>query len=107
MIEAYVDPIIIWIIRGGLLDTATLLFSLFYATVQWLPKRSKGVRFLSAYTGLGLVHGLPMLPLILLILGGFGSDAALYAIVHTHRVILGIAGGVALFSIREKRELQH
>jgi hypothetical protein len=103
MIEGYVDPVLLWIVEGGRLDTVTLWFSLFFATVQWLPKRSKGIGFLSADTGLGLVHGLPMFPLFLLILGGFGSDAALYAIVHTHRVILGVAGGVALFSILEKR----
>jgi hypothetical protein len=57
--------------------------------------------FFSAKTGLGILHGLPVLPLILLVISGFGSDAALAAILHTHRIILGAAGAVALFAVLE------
>ena len=103
MFEGQVDPIILRIVQGGLLDAATLSFAFFYAVIRWVFKRAKGQRFFSAATGVSLIHGLPMLPLILLVLAGFGSDAAVYAIVHTHRVILGAAGAVALFSILEER----
>lgn len=42
-------------------------------------------------------------PLLLLLISGFGSDAALNALLHTHRVILAAAGAAALFTILEQR----
>ena len=106
MIEGQIDPFLLMIVRGGLLDAATLVVAFVYALIRWIAKRTTArQRFLSAATGVSLVHGLPILPLILLVLAGFGSDAAVFAIVHTHRVILGAAGAVALFSILEERQV--
>jgi hypothetical protein len=104
VIEGQIDSFLTMAVRGGLLDTATLVVAFIYAVVRWTTKRTQtGQRFVSAATGVSLIHGLPILPLFLLILAGFGSDSAVFALIHTHRVILGAAGAVALFSILEER----
>jgi hypothetical protein len=100
MIAGLIDPVLKGLIQGGLLDTATLGLAFIYAAIRWRQANGR-FPFLSAHTGVNLVHGLPLFPLLLLLLAGFGSDAAISAVVLTHRVILGAAAGVALFTILE------
>lgn len=102
MIGGLIDPFLTALLAGGLLDAVTLAVAFIYAGVRWLPLRHKR-RFISAETGLHIIHGLPLLPLFLLLISGFGSDAALNALLHTHRVILAAAGAAALFTILEQR----
>jgi hypothetical protein len=104
VIEGRIDPILLMLLRGGLLDTATLLVAFIYAVIRWISRpATSDQRFISAATGVSLLHGLPLLPLLLLVFAGLGSDAAILALIKTHRIILGAAGAVALFSILEDR----
>lgn|SRR5487761_1443175 len=100
MIAGLIDPILRGLIQGSLLDAATLGLAFIYAAIRWHQASDK-YPFLSSKTGVNFVHGLPLFPLLLLLLAGFGSDAAISAVVQTQRVILAAAAGVALFTILE------
>ena len=102
MIAGLIDPFLTALLKGGLLDSVTLAVAFIYAFIRWVPAREKR-RFISRETGLHVIHGLPLFPLLLLLISGFGSDAALGALLHTHRVILAAAGAAALFTILEQR----
>ncbi len=97
-----IDQIITALLRGGLLDSMTLLTAFAYAFIRWL--RSTNQRFVSGDTGRDVIHGLPLFPLALLVLS-VGSEPALDALLHTRKV-LAAAGAVALFSILEKRPVK-
>jgi hypothetical protein len=101
MIRGVIDPFLNALIQGGLLDATTIIVSVVYAFVRWIPVKQKR-RFVSGETGRQVIHGLPLFPLLLMLISGFGSDAALEALLHTHRVILGVAALAALFTILEQ-----
>jgi hypothetical protein len=101
MIVGVIDPFLNWLIRGGLLDATALIVTFLYAFARWIPARRKR-RFISGETGRQVIHGLPLFPLLLMLISGFGSDAALEALLHTHRVILAAAAVAALFTILEQ-----
>jgi hypothetical protein len=54
-------------------------------------------------TGLAILHGIAIFPLILLVFASF-NDRALQALLHSHKLILAGAGLVALFSMLEHPE---
>jgi hypothetical protein len=101
MIRGVIDPFLNALIRGGLLDSAALTVTFLYALIRWIPARHKR-RFISGETGRQVIHGLPLFPLLLMLISGFGSHAALEALLHTHRVILAAAAVAALFTILEQ-----
>jgi len=101
MIVGLIDPFLNALIRGGLLDSTALTVAFLYAIVRWFPTRRKR-NFIAGETGRNVIHGLPLFPLLLMLISGFGSDAALTALLHTHRVILAAAGAAALFTILEQ-----
>jgi hypothetical protein len=104
MVVGLVDYLITGLIEGGLLDAVTLGTAFAYAVLRWAFTAKKGP-LISSETGLHVIHGLPIVPLLLLVISGFGSDAALTALLHTHRVILAAAGAAALLTILEQRPL--
>jgi hypothetical protein len=86
--------------NGGWVDSITFVVALLYAVSRYARARRSNQkrRLFSPETGRDTIHGLPIFPLLLLMLA-VGSPAVLEALLHAHKVILGAAGFAALCSI--------
>jgi hypothetical protein len=82
---------------GSWVDLGSLIVALLYGKLHCSRRRG---RFISKDTGLAILHGIAILPLILLVFASF-YDPALRALLHSHKLILAGAGLVALFSMLE------
>src|SRR5712675_3355363 len=92
--------IIVGFFDGGWVDTSTLLMAILYGIYRY---RKAGTHsFFSKETGQYVLEGLPIFPLFLLLLSVL-STAALTALLHSHKVILGVAAFVALCSILDTK----
>ena len=83
---------------GNWVDILTLAVALVYAVAKCY--RAEGQRLVSKETGLQVAHGVALFPLLLLALSSL-SSAALNALLHSHKIILSVAGVVALLAILE------
>jgi hypothetical protein len=83
-------------------DCATFLTALAYGRL--VCHRTPGQAYISRDTGLAIMHGLIIFPLILLVFGAIYTPA-LEAILHSNKVILAGAGVLALFSMLEHRDV--
>lgn len=86
------------IFDGNWVDLLTFLVAVAYAVIQC--HRNGRQKFISKETGLTVAHGAALFPLILL-MGASLSSHALDALLHSHKIILSVAGAVALLAILE------
>ena len=85
------------IFDGNWVDLGTLLVALLYA---W-HGRAAGRPLISKATGLRVAHGVALFALFLLACSSIPSSA-LNALLHSHKIILSVAGVVALLAILEE-----
>jgi hypothetical protein len=85
------------IFDGNWVDVGTLVVALFYAYYR----RGEHQRLISKETGLRVAHGVALFPLFLLACSSV-SSSALNALLHSHKIILSVAGVVALLAILEE-----
>lgn len=90
----------IWaLFDGNWFDIASLAVGLLYALLnrrrQTAPKP-----FLSTATGLDILNGVSILPLLFMAASVF-STTAVAALLHFNRIVLATAGILALFAILE------
>lgn len=74
---------------GNWVDLLTFLVAVAYAGFQCY--RNGKQRFISKETGLTVAHGAALFPLVLLT-GASISSHALDALLHSHKIILSVAG---------------
>jgi len=86
--------------EGSWVDLGSLFIAVGYGKLHC---RRRGTSFISRDTGLAILHGIAIFPLILLVFASF-NDRALQALLHSHKLILAGAGLVALFSMLEHPE---
>jgi len=86
-----------WFIDGGWFNIITVLIA--FALSAYKCYRHEH-NFISAETGRNIVHGIAIFPLLMLALSVF-SNEILKALLDSDRLILAVAGFVALFSILE------
>lgn len=84
---------------GNWVDMATLAMAMVYAAAKC--RRNGDRRWISRDTGLRVAHGVALFPLLLLAVSSL-SSAALDALLHSHKIILSVAGVVALLAILEE-----
>jgi EamA domain-containing membrane protein RarD len=82
---------------GNWVDLGTLLVAVSYACYI----RPKHQPLISKKTGLRVAHGVALFPLFLLACSSI-SSSALNALLHSHKIILSVAGVVALLAILEE-----
>jgi len=87
----------IHLVNGRWFDIATFGVALVLATIKSLRRRRP---FVSQATGIDLLHGIALFPLFMLALSVF-SDDVFDAVKNSDRLILAVAGAVALFSVLE------
>ena len=85
------------LIDGGWFDIATVFVALFLSILRCVRR---GHRFISGETGRGILHGIAIFPLSMLAISVL-SNEALQSLLTSNRIILSVAGFVALFSILE------
>jgi hypothetical protein len=83
------------------IDLVSLLVALGYGKL--VCHRTPGQAYISRDTGLSVLHGLVVFPLILLVFAAIYTPA-LEAILRSNKVILAGAGVVALFSMLEHKD---
>jgi hypothetical protein len=81
------------------IDTGSLIVAIVYA---WIMSRVKGYNFLSHRTGLDVAKGIAFLPLLLLVVSILYAPL-LEALFESNKVILSMAGTVALLALLEDR----
>jgi hypothetical protein len=91
------DSILHYLSVSGV-DFVTLLIALAYGKLVCHRKKSQA--YISRDTGLSVLHGLVIFPLVLLIFGAM-YPPALQGILQSNKVILAGASLVALFSMFE------
>lgn len=84
---------------GNWVDILTLAVALVYAVAKCY--RADDQRLVSKETGLQVAHGVALFPPLLLLALSSLSSAALNALLHSHKIILSVAGVVALLAILE------
>jgi len=84
-------------IDGGWFDIATVAVALLLSI---LKSMRRGYRFISGETGRNILHGIAIFPLFMLAIS-FLSTEALQSLLTSNKIILSVAGFVALFSILE------
>ena len=88
---------------GGWVDTLTILTAILYSVyIHHKVGKPAGQKFVSRDTGLAVAHGVALFPLFLLAVSSL-SSAALEQLLHSHKIILSVAGLVALLAILEER----
>lgn len=88
---------IIAIFDGNWVDVATFAVAVGYAIYHCAKDK---IAVISKQTGLRIAHGVALFPLLLLSLASL-STPALTALTHSHKIILSVAGVVALLAILE------
>jgi hypothetical protein len=94
------STILATILDGNWVDIVTLAVALAYAA--WECRKPNAAKFISKETGLRVAHGIALFPLFLLALSSV-SGSALDAILHSHKIILSVAGFLALLAILEEK----
>jgi F0F1-type ATP synthase assembly protein I len=85
------------LIDGGWFDIATVLVALLLSILKCIRH---GYSFISGETGRNILHGIAIFPLFMLAISVF-SNEALQSLLSSNKIILSVAGFVALFSILE------
>jgi hypothetical protein len=88
---------------GNWIDICSLVGGVVYARVRW--SRIGGRRFLSRETGLDIANGVSLFPLFLLA-GTSISSTLLNALLQSNKLILSVAGVVALLAILDDRGIE-
>jgi hypothetical protein len=91
------------IFDGSWVDIFTLVTAIGYSLL--MHKRvgiPAGKSLVCRETGLSIAHGVALFPLFLLAVSSISSHA-LDALLHSHKIILSVAGGLALLAILEER----
>lgn len=86
--------------ESGWFDILSLLVAIGYALNQASKKKLK---LISRETGLEVANGVSLFPLFMLVIAGFYGPA-LSAVLHSNKLILCVAGIVALLAILEETE---
>ena len=89
-------------IDGGWFDIVTVAVALLLAVLKCVRR---GHPFVSSETGRNVLHGIAIFPLFMLAISVL-SNEALHSLLASNRIILSVAGFVALFSILES-EFEH
>lgn len=85
------------LIDGGWFDIATVCVALLLSVFKCVRR---GHRFISGETGRDILHGIAIFPLFMLAISVL-SNEALQSLLTSNKIILSVAGFVALFSILE------
>jgi hypothetical protein len=85
------------LIDGGWFDIVTFLVAVIVSVAKC--KRHKH-KFVSGQTGRDILHGIAIFPLFTLMISVFSKEA-LQSLFSSSRIILSVAGAVALFSVLE------
>ncbi|HEV2549753.1 MAG TPA: hypothetical protein VGU20_20735 [Stellaceae bacterium] len=81
-------------------DVGSLVVALIYAASRY--RKSTTQALISKDTGRDVLHGLALFPLILIFVGGL-SKPVLTAVLDSNRLVLAVAGLVALLAILEEK----
>ena len=85
------------------MDSVTLIVALLYAIfVHFKESKLAKRNFICRDTGLTVAHGVALFPLVLLAFSSF-SSLALEQLLHSHKIILSVAGFVALLAVLEEK----
>lgn len=82
---------------GGWFDIVTFSVAILVSAAKCHQHKHK---FISGETGRDILHGIAIFPLFVLTVSVF-SNEALQSLLSSSRIILSVAGAVALFSILE------
>ena len=85
------------LIDGSWFDIVTFVVAI---AVSLAKCHRHGHKFISGETGRDILHGIAIFPLFMLTVSVF-SNEALQSLLSSSRIILSVAGAVALFSILE------
>jgi hypothetical protein len=85
------------LIDGGWFDIITFVVAIAVSAAKCQRHKHK---FVSGETGRDILHGIAIFPLFVLTISVF-SNEALQSLLSSSRIILSVAGAVALFSILE------
>ena len=88
---------LISLIDGGWFDITTVFVALLLSVLKCVRH---GHRFISGETGRNVLHGVAVFPLFMLAISVL-SNEALQSLLSSNKIILSVAGFVALFSILE------
>lgn len=87
----------LYLIDGGWFDIVTFVVAVAVSVAKCHRPKHK---FVSGQTGRDILHGIAIFPLFMLMVSVF-SNEALQNLLSSSRIILSVAGAVALFSILE------
>lgn len=85
------------LIDGGWFDIVTVVVALMLSALKCFRHKHP---FVSRETGRNILHGIAIFPLFMLAISVF-SNEALQSLLASNKIILSVAGLVALFSILE------
>lgn len=86
-------------IDGHWFDICSLIGGLIYAVIRW-ARHARQHKLISKETGLDIANGVGLFPLLVLSFASF-STTALNALLQSNRLILSVAGIVALLAVLE------
>jgi hypothetical protein len=87
-------------IDASWVDIGSLVLAMIYAASRY--RKSKTQALISKDTGRDVLHGLALFPLVLIFVGGL-SKLVLTAVLSSNRLVLAVAGLVALLAILEEK----
>ena len=90
-------------IDGAWFDIASILVALSYAVYRKL--RFGNHRWTSRETGIDVANGVSLFPLFMLTVASFSTEA-LHTLLSSSKIILSVAGIVALLAILDEDETQ-
>jgi hypothetical protein len=88
-------------IDASWVDIGSLAVAIIYALMRY--RKSTTQALISNDTGRDVLHGLALFPLILIFVGGL-SKPVLTAVLDSNRLVLSVAGLVALLAILEEEK---
>lgn len=86
-------------VDGHWFDICSLIGGLIYALIRW-ARHGRQHKLISKETGLDIANGVGLFPLLVLSFASF-STTALNALLQSNRLILSVAGIVALLAVLE------
>jgi hypothetical protein len=91
------------LLDGSWVDICSLAGALVYAAFRCYRTRKKGIqqRIVSKVTGIDVANGVSLFPLLLLCVGSI-SSSVLTALVQSNKLILSVAGIVAILAILDE-----
>jgi hypothetical protein len=87
-------------IDASWVDVGSLVIAVIYAVSRY--RKSTTQALISKDTGRDVLHGLALFPLVLIFIGGL-SRPVLSAVLEGNRLVLAVAGLVALLAILEEK----